>query len=469
MTEGIGAEHGQVHAPSQQREHRQRTRRRLAGSAGGLIGAAAAACGASGGADDQRQQGQPTLVQGPTRITWTFWATQDNLHFFEKTARAFEQQFPQVKVETSWVTGAYAEKIIAMVTGGTPPDAMATTRPIAPGWAIQGITLALDPYLQRGGFREADYFPNAVSPWRYGGKLYALPREVDSWTLWYNRRAFDEAGIKPPDETWTWETFVDRAQRLTKREGGTPQYGFFPAAFTHKLWVAVGAQNGAKLYDREALPTRLLVNQPAVTDALQWVADLRHKWRVLPTDEEVAQVPNASATTLFQGGRIATMLGESTNAIRFADTIKDFAYDVAVPPKGRQHGTWLGGACYTVPKSTSKREAGVQFVMFTSGPDGQRIIAEERFGTPAIKRVAESDVFLKTPPPANKRALRQAFDWGAGPPMTPVFADVEAALAAELTQTWAGRRLAKDSVAAAWPKVEDLMRQAQEMARQLAQ
>lgn len=451
--------------PVRPERRRGRTRRSLVGAASGLAGAAAVACGAAGGTGGQ---GQPRLVQGPTQITWTFWATQDNIHFFERNARAFEQQFPQVKVETNWVTGTYAEKIIAMVTAGTPPDAMATTRPIAPGWATQGITLALDPYLQRGGFREADYFPSAVAPWRYGGKLYALPREVDSWTLWYNRRAFDEAGVKPPDETWTWETFVERAQRLTRREGGSPQYGFFPAAFTHKLWVAVAAQNGSRLYDREALPTRLLIDQPGVTDALQWVADLRHKWRVIPTEEELAQIPNASGTTVFQGGRVAMMLGESTNAVRFADSIKDFPYDVAVPPKGKQHGTWLGGACYTVPKGTSKREAGVQFIMFVSGLEGQRIIAEERFGTPAIKQVAESDLFLKTAPPANKKALRQAFDWGAGPPMTPVFSDVEAALATELNQTWAGRRLAKDSVAAAWPRVQDLMRQAQDMAKQLS-
>jgi multiple sugar transport system substrate-binding protein len=210
--------------------------------------------------------------------------------------KTFEQRFPQVKVQLSQVDGVYPEKIITMVTGGTPPDAMAIQRPAAPDWAVKGISLALDPYLQRGGFKEVDYFPSAITLWRYGGKLYALPREVDSWVLWYNRKLFDEAGIKPPDDTWTWDVLADRAQRLTKRDAPRPQWGIAPAAWTHKLWVTLGAQNGTKLYDREGLPTKLLVNTPAVTDALQWMADLRHRVRAVPLDDELKT--NGDARTL---------------------------------------------------------------------------------------------------------------------------------------------------------------------------
>jgi hypothetical protein len=51
--------------------------------------------------------------------------------------------------------------------------------------------------------------------------------------------------------------------------------------------------------------------------------------------------------------------------------------------------------------------------------------------------------------------------------MTPNWPEIEAALNAELAQTWSGNRTAKASIEAAWPKVESLMQQAQDLARQL--
>ncbi|MBI3972062.1 MAG: hypothetical protein HY332_12295 [Chloroflexi bacterium] len=88
---------------------------------------------------------------------------------------------------------------------------------------------------------------------------------------------------------------------------------------------------------------------------------------------------------------------------------------------------------------------------------------------PAIKRVADSDAFLKAAPPQNKRAWRQAFDWGAGPPMTPMWGDIERALNTELNQTWAGKRNSRDSVLAAWPQVEELLRQSQDLLKHMPQ
>ena len=76
---------------------------------------------------------QPGLVKGPVQITWTFWATPDNLAFFNETMSAFQTAFPQVKVQGNQIPGVYDEAIVALVSGGTPPDAMETARPTATG------------------------------------------------------------------------------------------------------------------------------------------------------------------------------------------------------------------------------------------------------------------------------------------------------------------------------------------------
>ena len=54
-----------------------------------------------------------------------------------------------------------------------------------------------------------------------------------------------------------------------------------------------------------------------------------------------------------------------------------------------------------------------------------------------------------------------------GPPATPVWPEVEAALAGELARTWNDGRPARDSVLAAWPKVQTQMAEAESLLRQM--
>ncbi|HET7768538.1 MAG TPA: extracellular solute-binding protein [Chloroflexota bacterium] len=411
------------------------------------------------------QSAPAALVQAPAELNWTFWEGAAQMPFIDATAAEVERAHPKLKVvKTSVPVASYDQTVLTMVTGGTPPDVMGTLRFTSTSWAVKGITQALDQYLSRGGFKEGDYFPSAITPWRLNGKLYALPREVDLHTLWFNRQLFDQAGIKAPDETWTWETLVAAGQRLTRREGGAPQFAF-NVATNHKAWVAFAQQNGTKLWDREVLPTKLLINTQPVYDAIQQIADLRNRHRVMPTAQETTD----AGGNIWPRGLLAMNFAEASQAASYATTIKDFQYDVAVPPKGKQMGTWLGGACYSIPKGSTKREAAAQFILHASGVEGQKLIAQHSFGAPAIKSVADSDLFLKSATPQNKRAWRQSFEWGAGPPMTPNWPEIEAALNTELNQTWNGTRTAKASIEAAWPKVESLMQQAQDLVKQMPQ
>jgi len=437
------------------------TRRRIVAVGASMGGGAALMSACAGGG----QQSQPALVQAPVDLTWTFWEGAAQMAFIDATAAEVERAHPKIKLtKTPLTVATYDEKILAMVTGGTPPDVTGTLRFTSASWAVKGISTTLDQYLSRGGFKESDYFPNAITPWRINGKLYALPREVDLHTLWYNRQLFEQAGVKPPDETWTWDTLITSGQRLTKRDGDRAQFAF-NVATNHKAWVAFAQQNGSKLWDKEVLPTKLLINTQTVYDAIQYIADLRNKHRVSPTSQETTDLGG----NFWPRGMLAMNYAEASQAASYASTIKDFTYDVAVPPKGKQFGTWLGGASYTTPRGSTKREAAVQFILHASGVEGQKLIAQHNFGAPAIKSVADSDLFLKSATPQNKRAWRQSFEWGAGPPMTPNWPEIEAAINTDLNQTWAGNRTAKASIEAAWPKVEALMQQAQDMVKQMPQ
>jgi multiple sugar transport system substrate-binding protein len=440
------------------------TRRQHVVAATLAVGAAGlAACGTQPGGDGAPAAG-PT--QGPAAISYSFWDAAAGQGHIDENIAAFQTGNPKITVDKVQIdVNGYDAKVIAMISGGTPPDVLATLRPTFPSWVVKGITLPLDAHLARARIKESDFYPNVLASWRVDGKLHGVNRSVDVFTLWYNPTLLQASGVKAPDDTWTWDTLVQAGQRLTKRDMPQPQWGYATNGFNNKLWVAIALANGARLSDTEVLPKRLLLNQPGVTDALQFVADLRHKWRVMPSPAEIAE--HGDPQQLFIRGRIALWFGEATRAPSFATQIKDFAPDVAVPPKGKQLGTWRAGAGLTVARAGKQTDAAALFALFCAGTDGQKTIARTQQGVPTVKAVAESDLFLQGPGPAGRKAWLQSFDWSMGPPATPTWPEIESALTAELATTWNDNRPAKDSVLAAWPKVETLMQEADALLRQM--
>ena len=57
----------------------------------------------------------------------------------------------------------------------------------------------------------------------YDDKYFAVPKDVDTIALWYNKAMFDEAGLAYPTADWTWDDVTEAAKKLTKEDGS--QYG----------------------------------------------------------------------------------------------------------------------------------------------------------------------------------------------------------------------------------------------------
>src|SRR5829696_4618395 len=118
------------------------TRRQFAAGigTGASVGAGAAllsACGVG-------QPSQPALVQAQTDLQWTFWEGAAQMAFIDATAAEVERAYPKIKVtKTPLTVNTYDEKILTMITGGTPPDVTGTLRFTSTSWAVKGISTPL--------------------------------------------------------------------------------------------------------------------------------------------------------------------------------------------------------------------------------------------------------------------------------------------------------------------------------------
>lgn len=63
-----------------------------------------------------------------------------------------------------------------------------------------------------------DYPEDILGLYTSGGKNYAVPKDIDTIALWYNKTMFDEAGVAYPDESWEWEDMYEAGKKLTNPE-----------------------------------------------------------------------------------------------------------------------------------------------------------------------------------------------------------------------------------------------------------
>lgn len=126
-------------------------------------------------------------------------------------------------------------KLIALVASGTAPDVFWTHAYISPNLQKLNLLADISPYLASDkDVKLTDFFEAATKDYNVGGKQYGLPREATTTNLVYNKELFAKNGVSLPDESWTWETYLDAAKKMT---GGTGAQATWGTAG----WAGVGA------------------------------------------------------------------------------------------------------------------------------------------------------------------------------------------------------------------------------------
>lgn len=119
----------------------------------------------------------------------------------------------------------YWTMLEAGATGGSMPDVFWMHSNEFARYAQYDMLLDLTARIKASKKLEMDKFPkDIVMLYNAKGKQLAMPKDVDTIALWYNKTMFDKAGIKYPDASWTWDTFRAAAKKLTKADGS--QYGY---------------------------------------------------------------------------------------------------------------------------------------------------------------------------------------------------------------------------------------------------
>ena len=328
-------------------------------------------------------------------------------------------------------TGMY-DKIQNLYAGGVAPDVWEPDAARFPAWAERGSFADVTAMARRDqgkGFDLNDVWPNYRKAAEWQGKLHGVLSRFTVNAFFYNQDLFARAGLRAPDDSWTWQTMLDAAKRLT----GGEQFGFLMANWNHWVWMA-----GGEVLTERGGKWRSAMGAPPAVEALQFLSDLRHTHRVWPTTE---QMGGLDAIKLFTAGRLAM---SDQRVIRVPDVRAaegELQWDVGPMPRGKAgRFAWGIGVNRCLSSQSKAPEAGWAFLRFLFTKPHIAAIS-----IPPNMSYARSPAFLEPgKQPRHMSAFLDAIAYSKDfPNHQGRWPDLELVVNEELNRLWAGEVTAR--------------------------
>ncbi|HEV7216425.1 MAG TPA: extracellular solute-binding protein, partial [Chloroflexota bacterium] len=233
-------------------------------------------------------------------------------------------------------------KVQLQTASGAGPDVITHSPYYHVVFAAKKVTRVLDDLVGQDKVDLTQLYPPLVASarWQAGriatgaGQLYVMPANLNTGSLhFYNKTLFQQAGVQPPDGTWTWDTMLENAKKMTRASGanGNPQYGLgLPEDGNGRIntWIW---QHGGDFFDQNFTQCTLRSDGKAY-DAFTYLIDLVQK-------QKVAAAPSTGdRIKLFTSGAVAMTPGGMWWSQTIAPT-PSLDWDVFLPPKNPTTGS----------------------------------------------------------------------------------------------------------------------------------
>ena len=335
-----------------------------------------------------------------TGIVTLRWGSDSNPLRKEQIER-FERANPGIKVNLDWSSGGL-DKILTQTAGGSPPDLFDIYLPEHLGiFAGKGAILDITDYCKRDNVNLKDIWEGCAPMMYYDDRVYAFPANAGTIVLFYNKGLLDEEGIPYPDNTWTWDTFLEAAEKLTKIDPQRKVYRQCGTIVSWALEVFLPYQYGADFYSEDG--KKCVCDSEGYKKAYRFMYDLIHKYRVAPTQSEGKSMAGGTSfesegLNIFCAGKVGLFFYGRWGVITLRK-VKDLDWAVApVPyPVGEERVTFFGSRSTAISSKTKHPEEAFTFLKFLLSRDYNETIASGGDNFPAVISLCESDFFLNDP------------------------------------------------------------------------
>ena len=391
------------------------------------------------------------------KISFMVFGDPAELAAYQKLVDAFDNKFPDVPVELIQIPGQtdYRNRLSADIAAGNPADVVLINYRRYAAFANAGALEPLGKYLETSNvIKEADFYPEAIQPYKWMGELMCIPQNISSLVVFYNKDLFDQAGVAYPASGWTWDDFLSAALALTKdldNDGNTDQFGAGIEAELIRIAPFIW-QAGGTIVDNEMNPLELTLNTTEAFNAADFFFGLQTKHHVVPNAE---QEESEASETRFINGTLAMFFNSRRGVPTYRDSAK-FDWDVAALPRNIDQATILHSDAYCLPSASKSKDAAWTFIEYANSMEGQTIVAETGRTVPSLISVANSPAFLDPDAkPANSKVFLDVIPDIRALPIHPNWAEIEDTASEELARGFYGEEEVYNALLRAVERTEE--------------
>ena len=155
-------------------------------------------------------------------LTFSTWGTSSEMKILKPIISDFERIHPKVKIELMHIPQDYFKKLHLMFASNLAPDVIFVNNLNLPVYSK-----FLEPV--DSGVNIAVFYKQAVDALRVDGKVYAVPRDVSTLVIYYNKSMFEACGIPYPSEKWTLDDLISTASKLKEK-------GYFGISYEPQIY-----------------------------------------------------------------------------------------------------------------------------------------------------------------------------------------------------------------------------------------
>jgi multiple sugar transport system substrate-binding protein len=316
-----------------------------------------------------------------TTINLTTWAGADESNELQAVIDKVNAEATDFQIVHQANPADYYTKIQTMIAGNTAPDLMWLSQEYVANFADNGAILDITDQVAALSDMPAaqldDYYPGSLAVAKYNDRLYGLPWIAQPVVLYYNPELFEAAGVAPPDETWTWDTFKEAAQKLTIKDasGNITQYG---TAFNG--WPPVQMfiwQAGGEVIspDLQSSP----IDSPEAIEGAQFYADLIYNPDYAVPEEVIKE---QGFGEMAKAGKVAMFFGGAADDLDYAyqkDPANARMMMALVPQGPKDRTTFAWTAITAVSSQTENPDLAVKaMAALTEGIHHWKVLAPRK-------------------------------------------------------------------------------------------
>lgn len=324
--------------------------------------------------------GRQVNDNGVVTITLSGWSNLLEKQLLQKVIDEFEAKNPTIKVKYDAIADQYMDVLKTRLIGETAADVFYLDALEAPGLISPGVLEPLNQYISQD-FDLADFEPKLLDAFQRDGIIYGLPKDFSTLVLFYDKKAFVDAGLSQPPRTW--DQLREYARKLTiDNNDGIERYGFGILPELARQAFVVEAFGG-KLVDAEG---KAAFASDKSLKGLQLLVDqyLNDKSAAQPSD-----VGTTSGSEIFGQGKAAMVIEGSWLISYLKDTFPNLEYATAeVPTINDKNGTMAYTVAYVMNKKSNHKLAAWKLIAYLTGKQGMKSWTSGGFALPTRKSVA---------------------------------------------------------------------------------